>query len=206
MAPGGGRRTRRLVRRATLGSGPLKRRTDRVQLAARLVLLVAVVLAPIPAAVVVGTSTARLEAVATAQAAERRLVDAVLLDDARRSDDRIGVQPGSVVVPVVVPVRAGWQQPGELPHEATVYVPPGTRAGTPVQVWLGPDGEAVAPPLARGDIPGRAMSSGVLVLLIVPLGAWGLYAALVVALDAHRMHRWGEEWAAVEPRWGTRLT
>ena len=202
MATGTGGRCRRAMRRFTLGSGALKRRTDRVQVVARSVLVLLVALAPVLAVTAVATTTTRLHAVATEQEAERRRVEVVLLVDAERL-----TAPAAEYGPsVVVPARAGWRTPGGIPREATVFVAPGTPAGTTVHVWLGRGDGPVAPPLARGEIAGRAMVIGVLLLLAVQLGAWALYAALVVALDAHRGHRWAQEWAVVGPRWGTRLS
>jgi hypothetical protein len=201
MVPCTGGRFRRAMRSFTLGSGSLKRRTDRVQMVARVVLVLAVALAPVLAAVAVGTTTTRLEARAAQQAAERQLVAAVLLTDAERLTDSAADHGAAVVV---VPVRARWTS-GGLPREGTVFAAPGTRAGSTVQAWRGSDGGHVAPPLDRRDIVRMATISGALVLLGVPLGVGALYAALVVALDAHRARRWGQEWAAVEPRWGTRL-
>ena len=200
MVPCTGGRLGRAMRRFTLGSGSLKRRTDRVQMAARFVVVLAVALAPVPAAVAVGTTTTRLEARAAQQAAERQLVAAVLLTDAERLTDSAADNGAAVVVPV----RVRWTS-GDPPREGNVFVAPGTRAGSTVHVWRGPHGGHVAPPLNRRDITRMATISGALVLLGGPLGVWALYATLVVALDAHRARRWGQEWAAVEPRWGTRL-
>jgi hypothetical protein len=202
MAAGTGGPCRRAIRRFMLGSGPLKRCTDRVQVTARIVLVLAVVLAPVPAATAVATTATRLHALAAEQEAERHRVEAVLLVDA----ERLTASNAAYGDSVVVPVRAGWRTPEGLRRESTIFVAPGIRAGTTVRVWLGSDGGPVAPPLPRGDIAGRAVASGALVLLAVPLAAWALYAGLVVALDTHRAHRWAKEWAAVESRWGTRLS
>lgn len=202
MDPAPSGRVRRAIRRFTLGSGALKRRSDRVQMVARIVLVLTVALAPAPAAAAVGTTTARLEAQADRQAAERHRVDAVLLVDAGPASDP-GAGTGAAVV---VPVRAAWRSPGGASREGTVFTAPGTPAGATVPVWLGPSGTAVAPPLSHGDVAGMATVTGVLVLMGLPLVVWALYAALAVALDAHRARGWAQEWAVVEPRWGTRLT
>ncbi|WP_156036370.1 hypothetical protein [Blastococcus sp. URHD0036] len=202
---------RRVIRRFTLGSGELKRPTDRVQMVARFVVVLAVVLAPLPAAVAVGTTTARLQAQATQQAAERHRADAVLLDAADTATgsttaDTVSGTTSGAGAAVVVAVRATWRTAAGAAREGTVLAAPGTPAGAVVQIWLGPAGTPVAPPLTRGEVAGMATIAGVLVLMGLPLAAWALYAALVVALDAHRARGWAQEWAAVEPRWGTRLT
>ena len=198
MAAGPGGRCRRAIRRLTLGSGALKRRSDRVQMVARFGLVLSVVLAPVAAATALATTTTRLEAVAAEQEAVRHPVDAVLLVEARGLRDPAAGHASAALVPV----RAAWRIPDGPPQEATVFVAPGTPAGTTVHVWLGPDGGPVAPPLSVGDIAGTAMATGVIVLLAVPLGAWALYAGLVLALDTLRAHRWAEEWAVVAPHHG----
>ena len=72
-------RFRRAVRGFTLGSGPLKRGSDRVQMVARLVVLLAVVAAPGFAVAAATATTAELESVAAAEAAERQPARALVL-------------------------------------------------------------------------------------------------------------------------------
>src|SRR3954453_19044110 len=121
---------RRSLRRFTLGSGPLKRRSDRVQVIGRLLLALSFLIAP-PLAVAVATATtAHLGAVAAAEAAERSRTVAVLLED--------GPQPvrhsGEDAPPPVArgPVRAVWSVPGGTSGTGIVMVPPGTAADTAV--------------------------------------------------------------------------
>jgi len=85
-------RVRRARRWFLFGSGPLKRRSDRVQVAGRVVVVLSL-LAAVPLAVVAaGLTRTRLDAVATAQAAERHEVRAVVL-----ADRLVVVEHGEVV-------------------------------------------------------------------------------------------------------------
>ena len=75
-------RFRRAVHAFTLGSGPLKRRSDRLQLLGRIVVVLAVVTAPGLAVAAATATTAHLESVAAAEAADRHASRALLLQDA----------------------------------------------------------------------------------------------------------------------------
>src|SRR5690349_24945200 len=73
---------RRWLRRFALGSGPLKRRSDRIQLLGRVAVLLSIVLAPGVAVAVATAATARYDAVGVAQRAVRSETSAVLLEAA----------------------------------------------------------------------------------------------------------------------------
>ncbi|MBB3084498.1 Rv1733c family protein [Geodermatophilus sabuli] len=193
---------RRSLRRFTLGSGPLKRGSDRLQVAGRLVVVLALLVAPPLAVAATAATTSRLEALAAAGAAERSRVDAVLLEDAPEA----GASGYGEQEPVTVPARAVWPVPGGTEREGIVLVSPHTAAGTAVPVWVDrDDGHVTSPPMDRSRIDGSAMGVGAVFLLGVPLATWTLYVVLCAALDAHRQRRWAQGWAAVEPEWGTRL-
>jgi hypothetical protein len=192
---------RRSLRRFTLGSGPLKRGSDRLQVAGRLVVVLALLTAPPLAVAATIVTTARLEALAEAEAAERSLMDAVLLEDA---PEAVGTGYGDQA-PVNVPARAVWPVPGGAERQGIVLVRPHTAAGTAVPVWVHRDGHVTRRPLDRSRIDSSAMRVGAVILLGVPLATWILYALLCAALDAHRQRRWAQGWAAVEPEWVNRL-
>jgi hypothetical protein len=46
---------------------------------------------------------------------------------------------------------------------------------------------------------------GALPMIGLPVVVWLLYALLCAVLNAHRERRWAEDWAAVEPKWNSRL-
>ncbi|MGY1660902.1 hypothetical protein ACI78Q_06720 [Geodermatophilus sp. SYSU D00705] len=191
----------RSLRRFALGSGPLKRGSDRVEVAGRLVVAASLVVAPPLAVAATTVATDHLESLAAVQAAERHPASAVLLEDARRVDGADVTDP----VSTAVPTRAVWTAPGGASHEGEVQVRPGTAAGTAVPVWVDDDGDLTSPPLDAAGIPASAMAVGAVFLIGVPLGTWTLHVVLCCALDVQRDRRWERGWAAVEPDWATRL-
>ena len=194
---------RRSLRRFTLGSGPLKRRSDRVQVIGRLVVVLSFLLAP-PLAVAAATAAAGdLQKVAAAEAADRSRTRAVLVEDAP-GPPRGGSDYADGAY-ITVGARAVWPLPGGGSREGLVAVPPRTAVGTGVRVWVDHEGTLTGAPLNRAGIPSSAAAIGVLPLLGVPLATWALYSVLCCALDAHRERRWAQDWAAVEPDWNSRL-
>ena len=188
----------RRVRAFTLGRGPLKRSSDRLQFAARLV-LVTVVLVSVPVALTAGTVVhEELQSVAERQAAERVRVTAVALEDAqpvpeaRSGGGRLGTA-----------VR--WTAPDGNPVEGQVWAPAGTRAGNPVDVWTTADGRPAAVPLTTLQV----MRSTVVLVTLgwagSMIGTGSAYAVLCWALDRQRDRRWTREWAAIEPTWSRRV-
>lgn len=194
---------RRLRRAFTLGSGPLKRRSDRIQVFGRVVVVLSFFLAPLLAVAVVNSTTTRLEAVAATEAAELTLTEAVLLEDAPRPPRATG-DFGDSSLPTVK-ARAMWSVPGGITREGLVRVEPRAPAGTAVPVWVDRDGDLSAAPLDRADIAGTGAAMGAAVLVAVPMAAWGLYALLCLVLDRARSRRWERDWAAVAPEWKSRL-
>jgi hypothetical protein len=194
---------RRTLRRFTLGSGPLKRGSDRLQVAARLVVLLSLLLAPPLAVATAGAVTAHLEAVAHAEAGERSRVPAVLLQDAAeptRGPDYTDVSTRTV------PVRAEWPLPGGGAREGLVPAEPGSPVGSTVRVWLDREGSLAAPPLDPAGIPSSALAVGALPLIGLPVTAGLLYALFCFVLNGFRERRWGRDWATVEPVWNSRLS
>ena len=178
------------VRRFTLGSGPLKRTSDRLQVLSRLLVLLTV-LAVVPlAALVSATVSGHLHEVARQQHAERASVPATLLFDAGPSADG---RP--------VPTEAVWAGADGVPRTGRVPAAGSARAGTVVRVWADRTGALTTAPLSDGDVAADAIAAVVLgpgsALAVVALG----HVVLVTALDRRRARRWAEGWAAVEPLW-----
>jgi hypothetical protein len=196
---------RRALRRFTLGSGPLKRRSDRLQVLGRWMVVVALLVSPSIAVATTDATTAHLGRLAETEAAERSQVSAMLVEDARSPEPEDEYVDYSGSLDRLVAARAVWTAPDGTPRDGTVRVPPRTPAGTAVPVWVDRDGDVTRAPLDPAGISGTAVAFGLLPLIGVPLAAWTLYAVLCFALDAHRERRWGEDWAAVEPVWNSRL-
>jgi hypothetical protein len=194
---------RRSLRRFVLGRGPLKRRSDRMQVLGRFVVVLSFLVSPPIAVAVTNATTVRLETVAEAEAAERSRAGAVLLEDAEppapfQSDYGDSSERG-------VPVRAVVTLPDGTSRDGTVMAPPRSPAGTSVKVWVDREGDVTRPPRDPAGIPATAAALAVLPLIGVPMATWILYALLTFALDAHRGRRWERDWAKVEPDWHSRL-
>ena len=125
-------------------------------------------------------------------AAERTVVDAVLLEDTPARTGAIAWAPVRYVD------RTGEQRTGRVPVV-------GTRpAGSTVPVELDGTGRAGVDRLSRGDavLSGIAAGSGVVVVggLLLVL-AW---LAVRRAVAAAKAASWEREWARVEPEWSGR--
>ena len=188
-----------VLRRFTLGSGPLKRRYDRIHVLGRVLVALSFVLAP-PLAVATTTATmAHLEAVAAAEAVTRTSTRAVLQEDAAP------VEPAAAESGVrSVVARATWTAPDGAARTGSVVVPPGTPLGTAVPVWVDRQGELTTPPLDVAGIPRTSYTVGAVSLVALPVVSVLLHGLLSRALDALRERTWEREWAAVEPGWSSR--
>jgi hypothetical protein len=187
----------RLARRLGFDRNPLRRGTDRVEAALRLVIiLVAVVAVPV-AAVAAGRWADRY---ALHQAELQRAVDhqvtAVLLEDAPVS----GVpNPYTNVQTSWVPAR--WQPPGQPARTGEVLALAGTRQGSAVRTWVDPSGAVTDPPLERRVVVGDVW----LAVVATCLMSWLLLLAAGVlircGLDRRRLRAWAAEWRASGPLW-----
>jgi hypothetical protein len=193
--PGGGTTARQVVRRFTLGAGPLKRGSDRLQCVAR-VLLVLTLLAALPVALAVATvAFTSAHAEAAAQATERHRTTAVLTEEAST-----GREPADSAS-TLFHARVTWSGPsGEL-HDAVVRVPDAASTGSSITVWTDRNGRLTLRPMTAGDVSGQAAVSGIATFLAVITGATLLYQAFRSLLDRSRSRRWAADWAVIEPIW-----
>lgn len=181
----------------TLGRGPLKRCSDRLQFAARLVLL-AFALVSVPVALAAGTVVhEQLQVAVERRAAELVQVTAVAVEDARPHEAAHSASPYRTTV--------RWTAPDGTARETRVRAPAGTSVGDPVTVWATADGRPTAAPMTSSGVTRST-------IVFVALGwSWSLvaavtaYAALCWALDRQRDRRWTREWAAIEPAWSGRV-
>jgi hypothetical protein len=183
------------LRRFTLGSGPLKRGSDRLEFLARVLVLCTVLVAtPIGLAVATVTYTqARTEGAAVA--ADRHRVAARLLEDAAPPAEPARTS-GAEVRGIAV-----WTDPADIEHEGPVSVPAGAKAGHTVSVWIDGDGNRTPPPPSAGEIRGRAVIGGFATWFALSVTGVGAYLGARALLDRSRLRRWGAEWASVEPVW-----
>jgi hypothetical protein len=197
----GARTTRALLRRFAVGSGPLKRRSDRLQFGARLLLVAMLVALAVPVGLAVGTAVyTQGRADAALEAAARHRTTAQLSEDAsvptQTSDG--AWQPARA--------RVTWLAPSGATREAVVDVPTGARADSPVRVWVDDAGRLTRPPRGTGDAAREGVSLGIFAFLAFTVVTVLSYEAFRLVLDRSRSHDWGEEWAAVEPVWTRKVT
>jgi hypothetical protein len=188
--------SRTLLRRFTLGSGPLKRTSDRLEVAVRVVVLGLLLLAA-PAALLVGTATAgHLHANAAAATAALHRESATLLADAASTGD--DGRP-------TVPTSATWSAPDGTARAGTVAAHRGARAGTTVEIWVDGVGTPAPAPAAGRAITAQAVVAGFLTALALLIAAGSGHLLTGWWLDRHRARRWAADWAAVEPLWVSRF-
>jgi hypothetical protein len=184
-----------VLRRLIVGTGPLKRTSDRLECLARIVLAV-VLLSGVAVALAVATATASHErSQVLAETAERHQVSAVLTEDA------VAVYEGSDGVRDVGQATAVWTGPSGAEHRETISVPPGTAAGSHHTIWIDDVGNRTTRPLDDADVAARSVGYGLVTYLWIALVAYGAYRWIRWVLDRSRSHRWAAEWAHVEPVW-----
>lgn len=187
----------RLVRSLGFDRNPLRRGTDRVEGALRLVMII-VVVAVVPAtAVAAGRWTEHhvLHQAQAQQAADHQ-VTAVLLRDAPATGTP---DPYTSVQTAWVPAR--WQPPGQPYRTGEVLAVAGARKGNTVRTWIDRSGVVTDPPLNHRVIAGdvwMAVTATLLVSGLLLLGAAGLARRM---LDRRRLSAWEAEWRTSGPLW-----
>jgi hypothetical protein len=190
----------RSIRRFTLGSGPLKRGSDRLEFLSRL-LLTAVLLAAVAVALAVATATYSLGRSEVAQeTAERHRVSAQLLEDAAAPAGGSGNGMDIGRAPAVWTAPSGADRSGPVPARV------GAEAGSTVLVWVDDDGARTTRPLSTGDVVGRALGAAVLTYIAIAASACGAHLTVRRMLDRSRARRWAAEWALVGPVWTGRVS
>ena len=190
------RRLARLARWLGLDRNPLRRGTDRVESALRLVMILLVVTAVPAAAVAVGRWADHYALHrAQAQRAVDHQVTAVLLEDA----PAVGIpDPYTSVQTAWVPRR---QPPGQPSRTGEVLALTGAHKGSTVRTWINPSGAVTDPPLDRRFVVGDVW----LAVMATCLVSWLLLLVTGVlvrrGLDRRRLRAWEAEWRASGPLW-----
>ncbi|MGH3283915.1 MAG: Rv1733c family protein [Streptosporangiaceae bacterium] len=195
-----GSRPARLARWLGFDRNPLRRGTDRIEAALRLVMMIMLVAAVPAAAVVVGQRADHLALNrARAQQVADHLVNAVLLEQAPAT----GIpDPYTSVQTVWVPAR--WQPPGLPPRTGEVLATAGARKGSTVRIWIDASGAVTAPPSDHRDIAGDVSVAVMATCLVSWLVLLASGALVRRALDRRRLRAWEAEWRAAEPLWSGR--
>ena len=186
----------RLARWLGFDRNPLRRGTDRVEAALRLVMILLVVAVPAAAVGVGRWADHYAQYRAQAQMAVDHQVTAVLLRDA----PAIGTpDPYTSVQTAWVPAR--WQPPGQSPRTGEVLALVGARKGSTVRTWIDPSGAITDPPLGHRVVVGDVW----LAVMATCLLSWLLLLAAGVlarrGLDRRRLRAWEAEWRASGPLW-----
>ena len=187
----------RCARWLGLDHNPLRRRGDRLEVAARLA-TVLLILTAVPLAVIGVGRTVDHSVIRQAQAerASDRQVSAVLTQAAPAQgtpDPYSDVQTAWV--------NARWTAPDGTAHTGQLLALAGARKGSTARIWISATGSLTSPPATHGDIVSDvfiASAATSLILLVVLMGLGGLARRL---LDRRRMSAWDAEWRAVEPLW-----
>ena len=187
----------RLARWLGIDRNPLRRGTDRVEAALRLVVIILIVLA-VPAASVAVGRWADHDALHRAQAqwAADHQVTAVLL----RAAPATGIpNPYTSVQTAWVPAR--WQPPGQPPRTGEVLAVAGAHKGSTVRTWIDLSGEVTDPPLDHRVVAGDVW----LAVMTTCLVSWLLLLTATVlarrVLDRLRLRAWEAEWRSCGPLW-----
>ncbi|MHB1595759.1 MAG: Rv1733c family protein [Streptosporangiaceae bacterium] len=180
---------------------PLRRTWDRVQA----VITAALIAAFVAGAPFVAGAAGRWEHAAAmraehAQMASRHRVSAVLEAGAPAASgsgpDRLGTWGNEWPR-----ARARWVAPDGTPHSGLVPIPPGTRAGTSVPVWIGPSGQLADAPLTSAKVSLRSRIATVLGPVVFGLLLLCAGAVAGFALNRKRLSDWQADWRITAPRW-----
>jgi len=187
----------RLARWLGFDRNPLRRGTDRVEAALRLVMIILAVVAVPAAAFAAGRWTDHyVRHQAQLQQAVDHQVAAVLLRDAPAT----GVpDPYTSVETTWVPAR--WQPPGQPPRTGEVLAVAGARKGSTVRTWIDPSGAVTDPPLDQRVIVGDVWLAVIATLVVSGLLLLAAGALAHRVFDRRRLRAWEEEWRASGPLW-----
>ena len=187
----------RLARWLGFDRNPLRRGTDRVEGALRLVMIIVVVVAMPAAAVAAGRwADHYVRHQAQVQQSVDHQVAAVLLRDVPTT----GIpDPYTTVETTWVPAR--WQPPGQPPRTGEVLAVAGARKGSTVRTWIDPSGAVTDPPLDSRVIRGDVVMAVMATLLVSGLLLLAAGALARRIFDRRRLRAWEAEWRASGPLW-----
>jgi hypothetical protein len=174
---------------------PLRRRTDRVE---------AYLLAGLFVAAAAGAPFA-------AQAAGRAAYSSALriqqeqLATRQQVKAQLTVAAGSTMngytLSEYVPTTATWKSAAGVVRHGRVLARSGSAPGTPVTVWVAPNGDLASPPLTNAQVAGQgdagALGSvaGVVVTFLIGVGV------IRYVMYRRRMAAWEADWLITAPMW-----
>jgi hypothetical protein len=185
-------------------SGPLTRRSDRLQALARLLLLVAV-LASVPVGVTVPVAMYqgfRQQEIAAPRSSWTTM--ATLLADAPVPTDPDPSGAGAPQ-PLLTQSLVTWATSAGGQRQGVVAVPGGATAGSTVRIWIDPRGTVSTAPPGGGDPVAEAVGIGVLIVVGCPALALTVYLLFRALVDRRRLREWASGWEVVEPVWSGKV-
>ena len=187
------RRAGRLAGAARDGNA-LRRPTDRIE-SMGVLAAVAMVLATIPVAVLLGLSVYQHDlAMSAQQTASERQVTATLLRNSAAGTPAEGVH-------ATVRTEARWTLPSGTQHIGTVRAPVGMAAGTTIPILIDRGGTPVNPALGVGPaVEQGAVTTATAVAAVATL-LWAAVGILRWRLNRSRYAAWANEWAHISPGW-----
>lgn len=190
--------------RLLVGKNELRRRSDRIEGAVLMALSAVFLTAAVMAVFLAGHIYEYFYQSQHAAAAGLRPTEAVLST------------PGPVASNVSESpalAQARWPRPDGIERSGfltTVNAPAiyGARPGASVRIWLDRSGAPQPPPPGQRDMILDALFDALIAGLIITVGAAVLlifcYRLCRLALDRHRLARWGSAWVATGPQWTDR--
>ena len=188
---------RRWVRRLGLERNPLRRRTDRIEAALRLTMIMLALIAVPVTAIAVGRWADHLALHrAHAQQATEHLVNAVLLAPARPAG---GTGPYTSIQ--MTWALARWTPPGRPARTGEILTVAGARRGTLVPTWISASGAVAAAPPPYREIVGDVCIAFITTCLVSLQVLVEVQALVRRVLDRRRLTAWETEWRANGPLW-----
>jgi hypothetical protein len=189
----------RVVRRTLLDIfdySPLRRRIDRFEAWLKLLLLIAILSAPVFGFLAArATFNAGVHA-ERVQRADRVRTTAVLLQDS-------AAVAGSRTGPPTT-VSAKWTGPDGQPHTGRLFISGGASTGDTVTLWIDAQGRPTDVPQDRAQTLGQAFAVGMFVMAGVVVLLFLLRKAMHRLFEHRRLATWQLEWDLVEPTWSRR--
>lgn len=188
--------TRRAIGAFVPRRSTLRRRSDRIEVATRWVLLL-LGLMLLPVALSIGSEvTARLQPQVAVQQAERHHVTAqvVAAPDPRTTVDRVdtGARPEPGTGDATAPVR--WIAADGTPRVSVVRVPSDARPGDPRVLWVDAQDRPTVAPMTPGYPAAQGFLTSVFIVLCDLVLSLLLLAGLHWVLDRARLRAWDEAW------------
>ncbi|MFD0268237.1 hypothetical protein ACFVGY_16925 [Streptomyces sp. NPDC127106] len=181
------------------GANPLRRKADGARTGLHAAFAVACLIAVVCGAVVGWSAWTDGSRTAATVVPHRHAVMAVTVDG---TTYQAGGGPSDRTI-TVAPVT--WHYPPDRAHRETVSVPPGTRKGDTVRVWVDDRGNAVAAPPDTAELALEAFGFGTVALTGTLLVSGVLVRFGLRIVDARCARAWETEWEDVEPLWTGRL-